>query len=225
MYNPALCVVDMQNYYFNKESDFTKLSIYMGEPNFLEYLSNRCIKILIPNIKKLLNFFRNNNYPVIFLRLCGKKEDRSDLHRFFKRNNDKGKEFNLNNVYPLENDPMSFILDDIKPLEDEMVFCKTTFSAFTSTNINKYLRSNKITHIFFTGIATSQCVETTARDASDYGYSVIHIEDAEGDYDEYTHNISLRSSFSVCGGSVFKTDFVIRNFNSLIKEINIFERN
>ncbi len=224
MFKPALCIVDMQNYYFKKNSDFAKLSNYYMGYDSLKYIRERCKEELIPNIQKLLNFFRKNNYLIIFLRLCGKKEDRSDLHKFFKNNNDKGRKLGFNNVYPLESDPMSFVLDEIKPLDNEMVFCKTTFSAFTSTNINQYLKENKVTHIFFTGIATSQCVETTARDASDYGYSVIHIEDAEGDYDFFTHRYSLETSFAVCGGWIFDTDEVINNFTSLLEDIENFRR-
>ena len=224
MRRPCLCIVDMQNYYFNKDSSFTKLSNFYHGEDSLKYISERCKNLLIPNIKKLENFFRNNNYPVIFLRLCGKKKDRTDLHRFFKKANDMGENLGFKNVYPLEDDFMSFVLDDIKPLDNEKVFSKTTFSAFTSTNINKYLKENNISYIFFTGIATSQCVETTARDASEYGYSVIHIEDAEGDYSENTHKISLRSSLSVCGGWLFSTDFVIKNFNKIINDIDSREK-
>lgn len=221
---PCLCVVDMQNYYFDKNSSFTKLSNFYNGKDSLKYISERCKNLLIPNIKKLENFFRKNNYPVIFLRLCGKNKDRTDLHRFFKRNNDKGEKFGFKDVYPLEDDFMSFILDDIKPLDNEKVFCKTTFSAFNSTNINEYLKENNISYIFFTGIATSQCVETTARDASEHGYSVIHIEDAEGDYSENTHNISLHSSSAVCGGWIFDTDFVIKKFTMIIDDIDSIER-
>ena len=222
---PCLCVVDMQNYYFNKHSDFAKLSDYYCGNDSLKYICDRCKEKLIPNIKKLQKFFRKNGYPVIFLRLCGEKEDRSDLHRFFRKNNILGERIGFKNVYPLVNDPMSFILEEIKPLENESVFCKTTFSAFNSTNIKEYLEKEKITHIFFTGIATSQCVETTARDASEYGYSVIHVEDAEGDYTEKTHLISLSSSKAVCGGWVNKTDYIINNFDFLIEDINNIERN
>ncbi|HOJ63047.1 MAG TPA: isochorismatase family cysteine hydrolase [Spirochaetota bacterium] len=222
---PALFVVDMQNYYFKKESSFNKLSNFFSGEDSLKYISDRCQNLLIPNIKKLQTFFRKNNYPVIFLRLCGKKKDRSDLHRFFKNHNDKGEKLGLYNVYPLEDDPMSFVLDEIKPLENEIIFCKTTFSAFNSTNINEYLKKNNISYIFFTGIATSQCVETTARDASDYGYSVIHIDDAQGDYYEYIHKLSLESSYSLCGGWIFNTNFVLKNFDSIIKDIYSSERN
>ena len=53
-----------------------------------------------------------------------------------------------------------------------------------------------------TGLATSQCVETTARDASDRGYGIVHLEDCQADYHEISHRASLIASRSVCGGHV-----------------------
>ena len=69
-----------------------------------------------------------------------------------------------------------------------------------------------IESLVFTGLATSQCVETTARDASDYGYKIIHISDAQADYDENTHIASLYSSAGVCGGKMMSTeDFLLQS--------------
>jgi nicotinamidase-related amidase len=60
--------------------------------------------------------------------------------------------------------------------------------------------------LVFTGLATSQCVETTARDASDRGFRVVHVEDAQADYDEISHTSSLYSSQGVCGGIIVTTE-------------------
>jgi nicotinamidase-related amidase len=100
-------------------------------------------------------------------------------------------------------------VDEISPLPGETVIDKTTFSPFTATGIDGTLRAMGITTLLFTGLSTSQCVETTARDASDRGYRVIHVEDAQADYDEASHIHSLCSSQSVCGGYIVKTDDVI----------------
>ena len=60
--------------------------------------------------------------------------------------------------------------------------------------------------LVFVGLATSQCVDTTARDAADRGYTVIHIEDGQADYNEMFHNASLFASRGVCGGLLYETD-------------------
>ena len=78
-------------------------------------------------------------------------------------------------------------------------------------NLSEFLIENNIEFLIFTGLATSQCVETTARDASDFGYSIIHIEDAQADYREVEHKCSLFSSASVCGNWITSANYFINN--------------
>jgi biuret amidohydrolase len=206
---PALIVVDMQNYYLKRESSYYNYFSTI-QPGCLDYIENRCETTVIPNIQRLLESFRGQSLPVIFLRLCGKDPDRNDLHRFFRDTYIRGKRAGFDNVYPLENDPYADIIDEIKPLPSETIINKTTFSPFTSTNFDAILRKTGVTILVFAGLSTSQCVETTARDASDRGYQIIHIEDAQADYDELSHTSSLISSQGVCGGYITKTDDFIR---------------
>ena len=124
-----------------------------------------------------------------------------------------GEELGFKNIYPLINDTMSDIVDRIKPGKNDIIIPKKTYSAFTSSNIKSILKKMKIKELVFTGLATSQCVETTARDASDHGYEVILIEDAMADYDELTHNSSLFSSQGVCGSKIFSTEDFINFYN------------
>ena len=138
------------------------------------------------------------------------KPDRSDLHHFFRESHLKGKRAGFDGVYPLADEPCAAIVDEIRPLPGETVIDKTTFSPFTFTGIDGILRTMGVTTLLFAGLSTSQCVETTARDASDRGYHVIHVEDAQADYDEASHIHSLCSSQGVCGGYVVKTEDVIR---------------
>jgi nicotinamidase-related amidase len=52
-------------------------------------------------------------------------------------------------------------------------------------------------------------VETTARDASERGFPVIHVEDAQADYSQDRHDASLYSSTMVCGGWIISSpDFL-----------------
>ncbi len=203
--NTALVIVDMQKYYLSTESQYYKY-FNINHPGSLDYILDRSNSIVIPNILKLLEVFRNNSLPIIYLRLCSLKEDRSDLHRFFKETNDAGKESGFENIYPCDTDPFSLIINELQPQPSDIVLIKQTFSPFNSTNINNILQEHEIKSLVMTGLATSQCVETTARDASDNGIDIIHIEDAQTDYDELTHNSSLFSSRGVCGGMIYLTD-------------------
>jgi ureidoacrylate peracid hydrolase len=201
----GLIIVDMQNYYLKKESPYYRYfdSLYPGS---LEYIHTRCRDVVIPNIEKLIDCFREECREILYLRLCGREADRSDLHRFFRDTWEKGAHLGFDDVYPLFSDTMADVIGEIAPAAGDHIFNKTTFSPFSSTGIMEQLRVLGLTRLVFTGLATSQCVETTARDASDRGIEVLHIEDAQADYDESTHMASLYSSRGVCGGNIYSTE-------------------
>ena len=201
---PALVIVDMQNYYLRSDSPYARYFNFF-KAGCLDYIHDRCGRTVVPNIRRLLGRFRDASLPVVYLRLCGTKPDRSDLHPFFAETCRKGALAGFDDVYPLAGDPMADIIGEIAPLRGETVIDKTTFSPFTATDIDTRLRGLGISELIFTGLATSQCVETTARDASDRGYRVVHLEDAQADYDELVHAYSLIASQGVCGGAVIST--------------------
>jgi nicotinamidase-related amidase len=206
---PALIVVDMQNYYLKRNSPYHSYFNAI-QPGCLDYICDRCETIVIPNIQRLVEKFRGESLPVIYLRLCGKDPDRADLHRFFRDTYLKSRRAGFDNVYPLGTDPCADIIDEIKPLPSETIVDKTTFSPFTGTNFDSILRNCGASTLVFTGLSTSQCVETTARDASDRGYHIVLVEDAQADYDELSHSSSLLSSQGVCGGLISTTEDFIR---------------
>lgn len=207
--NTCLLIVDMQNYYLSKESSYYKYFDSIN-PGCLDYIHNRCNDEVIPNIGKLLNFFHQNRRHAIYLKLCSAKNDRSDLHRFFESTNAKAEKSGFNDIYPLCSDPMADITSDIYPAENDFVFNKKTFSGFNSGDLKNFLAENKVEMLVVTGLATSQCVETTARDASDSGINIIQIHDAQADYDETCHSASIFSSMGVCGGLIYDTETFIK---------------
>lgn len=223
MSKTALIVVDMQKYYMTSESDFYRYAEDRMHGS-MKYIKKRVDSYVIPNTRKLLEFFRANKLPVIYLKLCSKRKHRKDLHRFFYTEHLRAAGSGFLNLYPHISEPLGDIHEDISPIEGEKIFVKTTFSAFSSTSIKRYLKWNKISCCVFTGLATSQCVETTARDASDLGFSTIHIEDAQADYSHDSHYSSLFSSRSVCGSWIFKTAQFLENYDSIIESIINEER-
>jgi nicotinamidase-related amidase len=209
MENFALVIVDMQKYYLENDSAYSRYFDFLY-PGSLSYISERSINIAIPNIIKLKNCFKSLNLPVIYFKLCSQKNDRSDLHRFFKKSYDEGLEKGFVGVYPIETDPAADIIDELKPSHNDIIIKKTTFSAFSSSDIESVLKSLNIKNLVFTGLATSQCVETSGRDASDRGFDVFHIHDAQADYTEIAHQASLYSSRAVCGGLIYDTNSFIK---------------
>jgi ureidoacrylate peracid hydrolase len=58
------------------------------------------------------------------------------------------------------------------------VVVKSRYSGFAGTALDSLLRARKIQHLFFTGIATNVCVESTLRDAFFLDYWPLLITDA-----------------------------------------------
>ena len=114
---------------------------------------------------------------------------------------------------------MSEVVAGIAPEVGDGVFSKTTFSGFSSGGFADGLRESGVRDLVFTGLATSQCVETTARDASDRGYRVVQVEDAQADYTEAAHRMSLAVSRGVCGGAVVRTADVVARVPGGLEEV------
>ena len=90
------------------------------------------------------------------------------------------------------------VIDELKPLENEIVIPKTSSSLFNSTNFDYVLRNLGIEYIMTTGIVTDQCVETVIRDGCDRGYLMTLIDDACTTHTEERHEASLRALKGYC---------------------------
>jgi len=69
------------------------------------------------------------------------------------------------------------IVDALKPLAGDLVVLKTRYSGFAGTTLDAVLRVREIRYLFFTGIATNVCVESTLRDAYFHEYWPILVTD------------------------------------------------
>jgi nicotinamidase-related amidase len=97
------------------------------------------------------------------------------------------------------------ILEELAPLEDELVINKTSRGAFNSTAIERTLINLGIDALVVCGVSTSSCVETTARDAADRGFRTVIVEDATAELDEASHEATLRQ-FAHRWGRVWTTE-------------------
>jgi ureidoacrylate peracid hydrolase len=70
------------------------------------------------------------------------------------------------------------IVDELAPQSGDIVIVKTRYSGFARTALDSELRSRGVRYLFFTGIATNVCVESTLRDAFFLDYWPILITDA-----------------------------------------------
>jgi len=70
------------------------------------------------------------------------------------------------------------IVDELKPQPGDLVVVKSRYSGFANTTLDAELKSRGIRYLFFAGIATNVCVETTLRHAFVLDYWPILITNA-----------------------------------------------
>ncbi len=200
----VLVVVDVQRYYLDPSASFYRWT-KSKSPRALEYITRRVRSDLIPAVLQLEAAFRARDWPIAYLRLCGTAPDRSDLHRFFREACRRAASEGYPDLYPLCSEPLSDVIPELAPEPGDAVLDKTTFSGFASGGFSEWLRKTGRRVLVLSGLATSQCVDTTARDASDRGYAVVHVEDAQADYGSEEHYASLLASRGVCGGTILSS--------------------
>jgi len=69
------------------------------------------------------------------------------------------------------------LVDELAPHPGDLVIVKTRYSGFAGTPLDAQLRASGIRHLFFTGIATNVCVESTLRDAYFLEYWPVLVSD------------------------------------------------
>ncbi|RAG87628.1 cysteine hydrolase [Streptacidiphilus pinicola] len=71
------------------------------------------------------------------------------------------------------------LLEELEqPLPGEVIVHKTSHNAFTTTSLQQQLTERGVTELVLCGIRTEQCVETTTRVGSDFGYRCTFVTDA-----------------------------------------------
>jgi ureidoacrylate peracid hydrolase len=103
------------------------------------------------------------------------------------------------------------IFDACDVKSEDHVALKTRYSAFIPhpSELDSLLREHSIDTLLITGVATSTCCESTARDGSMWGYRTIMISDGNADQTDTLHNHTL-GKFLVTFGDVQSTDDTIK---------------
>jgi ureidoacrylate peracid hydrolase len=101
------------------------------------------------------------------------------------------------------------IVEELKPRPEDLVVVKTRYSGFAGTPLDSMLRTRGIRYLFFAGIATNVCVESTLRDAYFLDYWPILLSDgAMPAGPASAHEATLFNVESFFGWSLKTEDFL-----------------
>ncbi|MBD9562628.1 isochorismatase family cysteine hydrolase [Pseudomonas sp. PDM09] len=178
----ALLLVDMQRAWLEPQFD-----AHLNGPD-AEYFLTRAHMQVVSNQRRLLSAFRHARQNVLHTlieSLTADGRDRSLDHK-------------LSDMHLPKGSPQARIIDDLTPIENEIVLPKTSSGVFNSTNIDYVLRNLETRHLIIAGIVTDQCVDMAVRDAADRGYLVTLVEDACATYTEQRHYACLNAIKGYC---------------------------
>lgn len=164
----ALVIIDMQYLDAHRDFGMGADAKKLGVTGKYDYYFQQLDTVVIPNTKRLLDTCRRAGIQIIYPRIASLVKDCRDVSIEHKR---------INLLAPA-NSRESEILDEIKPLENEIVISKGASGVFNATAIDQILRNLGIDTLLMTGVVTNYCVETAVRDAGDRGYNVVLVEDA-----------------------------------------------
>jgi ureidoacrylate peracid hydrolase len=169
----AVIIVDMQNAFVKEGGMFQKWGIDIS--------ANQAV---IKPIQQIISLARVKSWKVIYI-----------AHRYSPDLREGGNPISVNRMrsvpikyykeFPEMKDKTiirdtwgATIIDELKPLEGDILVEKPRYSAFFSTNLDLILRTYDLKYLLFTGIATNTCVEHSIRDAYNLEYLPILVSDA-----------------------------------------------
>ena len=180
-----LLIVDLQNEFcltdFGEALEFKEAGDWERWIPHYDRLHNETI----PNAKKLLEFFRKNNLLVSFGRIACLRKDGKDRSPVQKTEG-------WNHMLLPVGGKAAEMVEELTPIEDEIVVNKTTDSVTTGTNYLQLIHNMEITTVVVCGIVTDQCVASTVRGLADAGYQVITVADACAAPDMTLHEAELK---------------------------------
>lgn len=188
----ALLLIDLQKGEYNDHKVLTSPED--------EYLWDRIRRLVVPNGRKLLTACREHGIEVIYTVIeCLTLDGR-----------DRGLDYKISGLFAAKGSWEAEIIDELRPLPNEIILPKTSSSLFNSTNAEYVLHNLGVQYILMMGIVTDQCVESAVRDGCDRGFLITLIEDCCATHNEKSHQASLRALKGYC--RLRKSDEVIEEF-------------
>jgi len=195
----ALLIVDIQNYCAHPDGTGS----HKLDAQQRHYLFHSLRETVLPNLQLLQSACRRAHIEVIY----------AAVENMTRDGRDRSLDYKISGIDVPQGSWDARVLDEIAPVGDEMVFCKTSSSVFISTNIDYILRNLGVRSLIVAGMMTDQCVESAVRDACDLGYLVTLVSDACTTESAERHEQSLLGIRGYCRQST--TDLLLAEIATL----------
>lgn len=190
----ALILIETQNEWMHTDG-----KLYKALVNDKEMMQTS-----IQNVEKALDYARKNNIEVIHVGLRFEKgypelaNGKSGLRKAIPNAG----------TFPIDGFGSQFY-ETVKPIEGEFVVTgRVGASGFTGSNLDVYLRNNKIENLYLVGYATHVCVESTFRDGHEKGYNTYVISDATSAFNKVQQDYFLSEVVHHFGEHLTTKEFI-----------------
>ncbi len=190
----ALILIETQNEWMHKDGKLNKALVKDRE----------MMQTSIDNIEKALEYAQKNGIEVVHVGLRFEKgypelaNGKSGLRKAIPNAG----------TFPV-NEFGSQFYETVKPIEGEFIVTgRIGASGFTGSNLDAYLRNNKIENLYLVGYATHVCVESTLRDAHDKGYNTFIISDATSAFNRKQQDYVLNEIVHHFGEHLTTSEFI-----------------
>lgn len=174
----ALVLVDTLNDFYHPDGHFGRLGLDLG-----------MMSATIPAMKVLLESAREAGVMVVHVQntvLPGGASDSGPFIRFKDRALSSLPEYTIKGTWGGD------IIDELKPVDGELVAAKHRPSGFVNTNLEQLLRIHNIESVVIAGCATEGCIQSTAVDALFLDFYPIVCVDCVATYDQGRHDAALK---------------------------------
>lgn len=154
----ALLCIDLQ--YLNCVDDYGVFESHRTSgvsEEAIQYYLQRIDTVVVPNVKRLQQSFRDLQYEIIHVRIQSITQDGRDRSLEHKK-------FGL---HAAPGSKVAEFLPEIAPQTNEIIINKTASGVFISTNIEYLLRNLCVSRLYIAGVYTNECISSAVRSAAD----------------------------------------------------------
>lgn len=164
----------------------------------------------VDNIRQLVEGARAAGIPIYY-----------GLHQQYKEGNYQGW-LHMRPTHPSIRDNQVFsgwggeVIQGLEPQPsngDVVVSRHWNSSSFVNTDLDYQLRQREITHLIMAGMVANTCLETTARDATERGYTVTYIKDGTAGFSN-----KLKEAGEVVWPTIFEEVMAVNEWLAAVKQ-------